>query len=280
MKLKTRLFVAFITLTIVPIIITFVVMVFVGYSKVKDIEESYHSESEGFEIILNPMKYYMGLTDESYNMLEQIAEIAPEKLEDEEYLKSVNEDLKQNYSFLLVEKTSQIVFGDQSDLVSKQMQGYYSLDKPTETTINKSKIMTFARDISFQYPNGEEGKIYVITILNDNIISIRKLFILMTNVMFGILILSIGFIAVNLYRSIAVPIAQIKEATQKIKEGNLDFEIKVNAVKEIEDLANDFVEMRERLKLQAEEKIKYDSESKELISNISHDLKTPITAVK
>lgn len=280
MKLKTRLFVAFITLTIVPIIITFVVMVFVGYSKVKDIEESYHSESEGFEIILNPMKYYMGLTDESYNMLEQIAEIAPEKLEDEEYLKSVNEDLKQNYSFLLVEKTSQIVFGDQSDLVSKQMQGYYILDKPTETTINKSKIMTFARDISFQYPNGEEGKIYVITILNDNIISIRKLFILMTNVMFGILILSIGFIAVNLYRSIAVPIAQIKEATQKIKEGNLDFEIKVNAVKEIEDLANDFVEMRERLKLQAEEKIKYDSESKELISNISHDLKTPITAVK
>ena len=38
--------------------------------------------------------------------------------------------------------------------------------------------------------------------------------------------------------------------------------------------------MRLRLKENAEEKIQYDKESKELISNISHDLKTPITAIK
>ncbi|KAB1435867.1 sensor histidine kinase [Candidatus Galacturonibacter soehngenii] len=278
MKLKTRLFVAFLTLTVVPTIITFIVMVFVGYSKVRDIEESYHSKSEGFEIIFNPIQYYMGLTDESYNVLVQIVEIAPEKLEDEEYLKEVNEDLKKNYSFLVVEKASEVIFGNKSE-VSK-MQGYYTFDESLEQSINKSKMLTFSRAISFKYPSGEEGKLYVVTYLHDNIISLRKLFVLMTNVMIGILILSIALIAVNLYRSIALPIAQIKEATQKIKEGNLDFEIKVNAVKEIEELADDFIEMRERLKFQAEEKIKYDSESKELISNISHDLKTPITAVK
>ena len=34
------------------------------------------------------------------------------------------------------------------------------------------------------------------------------------------------------------------------------------------------------LKNQAEEKEAFDRQSKELISNISHDLKTPITAVK
>ena len=38
--------------------------------------------------------------------------------------------------------------------------------------------------------------------------------------------------------------------------------------------------MRRRLKESAEEKIVLDKENKELISNISHDLKTPITAVK
>lgn len=278
MKLKTRLFVAFLTLTVVPTIITFVVMVFVGYSKVKDIEESYHRKSEGFEIIFNPIQYYMGLTDESYNVLVQIVEIAPEKLEDEEYLKEVNEDLMKNHSFLVVEKASEVIFSN--NFKTSKMQGYYTFDESLEKSINKNRMLTFAREISFNYPSGEEGKLYVVTYLNDNIISLRKLFVLMTNVMIGILILSIALIAVNLYRSIALPIAQIKEATQKIKEGNLDFEIKVNAVKEIEELADDFVEMRERLKFQAEEKIKYDSESKELISNISHDLKTPITAVK
>ncbi len=30
----------------------------------------------------------------------------------------------------------------------------------------------------------------------------------------------------------------------------------------------------------AEEKLRYDKESKELISNISHDLKTPVTTIK
>ena len=38
--------------------------------------------------------------------------------------------------------------------------------------------------------------------------------------------------------------------------------------------------MRQRLKETSEEKVQFDKESKELISNISHDLKTPITAIK
>ena len=45
-------------------------------------------------------------------------------------------------------------------------------------------------------------------------------------------------------------------------------------------MCNDFEIMRKRLKETAEEKLQYDKDNKELISNISHDLKTPITAIK
>lgn len=83
-----------------------------------------------------------------------------------------------------------------------------------------------------------------------------------------------------IYRSIASPLVKLKNATKNIKEGNLDFELEVEGDDEFAELCQDFEEMRKRLKANAEEKIVLDRENKELISNISHDLKTPITAVK
>ena len=65
-----------------------------------------------------------------------------------------------------------------------------------------------------------------------------------------------------------------------IKDGNLDFELKPEADDELGKLCQSLEEMRGRLKDSAEEKLKYDKESKELISNISHDLKTPVTTIK
>ena len=60
----------------------------------------------------------------------------------------------------------------------------------------------------------------------------------------------------------------------------MNFSVSTEGVSEIADLCQDFEDMRRRLKENAEEKVAFDRESKELISNISHDLKTPITAVK
>ena len=83
-----------------------------------------------------------------------------------------------------------------------------------------------------------------------------------------------------IYRRIAVPLVKLRKATQNIKEGNLDFVLEVEGKDEFSQLCQDFEEMRKRLKESTEEKILMDKENKELISNISHDLKTPITAVK
>ncbi len=83
-----------------------------------------------------------------------------------------------------------------------------------------------------------------------------------------------------IYRSVITPISMLKMATQNIKNGNLDFEVEVHNKDEIGELCEDFEEMRKRLKANAEEKVLSDNQNKELISNISHDLKTPLTAIK
>ena len=94
-----------------------------------------------------------------------------------------------------------------------------------------------------------------------------------------IMAMTCSFLMAWIYRSILTPIETLKKATRNIRDGNLDFEVEIGD-DEIGELCADFEEMRIRLKESTEEKVVFDSQNKELISNISHDLKTPITAVK
>lgn len=96
------------------------------------------------------------------------------------------------------------------------------------------------------------------------------------------LILVITSLILNLwiYRSVVTPLNKLKLATHNIQAGNFDFEMPNVPKNEIGDVCRDFEEMRVILKQSSEDKIRSDMEEKELIRNISHDLKTPLTAIK
>ena len=95
-----------------------------------------------------------------------------------------------------------------------------------------------------------------------------------------ILVVTAAILMLWIYAGISVPLNKLRNATHKITEGNLNFTMEVTGDDEISDLCRDFEEMRKRLLESTEQKLEYDQDSKELISNISHDLKTPLTAIK
>lgn len=95
-----------------------------------------------------------------------------------------------------------------------------------------------------------------------------------------ILVFTAAMMTAWIYRAIIDPIKKLEAAAQKIKDGNLDFEIEVKGNDEISELCQNFESMREQLKQSSEERVRNEKENRELISNISHDLKTPITAIK
>ena len=82
------------------------------------------------------------------------------------------------------------------------------------------------------------------------------------------------------YGTVMRRIGDLKKAANDIKEGRLDIEIGSKNRDEFSELYETFDDMRIKLKENAQEKLDNEAEQKRLISNIAHDLKTPITAIK
>ena len=104
---------------------------------------------------------------------------------------------------------------------------------------------------------------------------IQTLFFMVVIIVFTAMVLVIW-----LYRSIIKPLSVLRMATENIREGNLDFTVSGHSDDELGQLCLDFENMRGRLKEQIDARIKYEQDTIDLISNISHDLKTPLTAIK
>ncbi len=97
---------------------------------------------------------------------------------------------------------------------------------------------------------------------------------------FIILLLTAVVMVAWIYRGIAPQLKILKNAANNIKEGNLDFSVASNGTDEMSEVCNAFEDMRIRLINNAKDRLEDEAEQRALISNIAHDLKTPITAIK
>lgn len=95
-----------------------------------------------------------------------------------------------------------------------------------------------------------------------------------------ILILTSILISRWIHAALYEPINKLNEAMKKIREGDLTYVLETDKEGEFGELYRSYEDMRMRLKETAEEKTRQEEKNRELISNISHDLKTPITAIK
>lgn len=102
--------------------------------------------------------------------------------------------------------------------------------------------------------------------------------------MFIAILLILVFTGIMLTRWIrdgfVTPVNELNTAMRRIKEGSFEYVLETNVQGEIGDLYRNYEDMRLRLKESTEENADSERQNRELISNISHDLKTPITAIK
>lgn len=95
-----------------------------------------------------------------------------------------------------------------------------------------------------------------------------------------ILFLSVMVLRSLLHKWFIVPISRLNEAMKNIADGNFDDQIDSEYGGELGILFHNYEQMRLRLKESTQEGIESEKKNLEMISNITHDLKTPITSIQ
>lgn len=285
MKLKTRLVIAFMTIIILPVFLTSAVFCGFAQLQIRSIEKTYGITGTTYEALLNSVQVPSRITKEAYHELEKAADKDPEKLEDASYLEQFNQRLRQKGSYLLVRKDDIIVYmgedPQKTEVVIPDLPAYeeYNADSENGVYIG-GEAQVLVKQVDFVSDDKNKCSAFIVTDVTSMLPEVSQFLKDILVAVIVILVITGALLVVWIYRGIKIPLVKMQKATKNIKEGNLDFRLIPDTDDELGQLCQDFEEMRIRLKESTEEKIQYDKESKELISNISHDLKTPITAIK
>lgn len=285
MKLRTRLIISFCIIIFVPVLLAVATIWGFGRYQMKAVRQIYNIDGNAYDYFVNSFKVLSHFTKSDYEKLQKVAKNTPEKLEDRDYLEKANRALAEKYSYLLVRKGDSLIYegrDERESLLDENLPEYDSdvLQGAGSGFYIEGETQALVKQIDFLFPDSGHGSIFIVTSMERILPEIKGILFDMVISVVLILIFTAGMLTVWIYQGIINPIHKLQIAAQNIKAGNLDFTIEAAGKDEIGQLCRNFEEMRFRLKESAEEKVEGEKENKVLISNISHDLKTPITAIK
>ncbi|WP_198135852.1 sensor histidine kinase [Pontibacillus chungwhensis] len=106
--------------------------------------------------------------------------------------------------------------------------------------------------------------------------------ILLLSVGIGVLTLLLMVVIWTTYisRTVLTPLKQIYQATEEMRNGNLDYPIQYKKRDEIGRFIQGFNVMRQHVKDSFTKQKQYEDARKQLIASISHDLRTPLSSIK
>ena len=280
MKLKTRLQVTFITIILLPMVLTIIAFAVIGIY-LMNINQGYTMQELDYAMMSESMETFVNTADKAYGELLRQVQTDPARLEDKAYLKMVNDEFSRKSTYIIVRKNDGIYYTGNEEAAKRildKLPDYGEGDLSEDSGYYFDKLSKYVKQIDFTFRDGAKGSVFVVTKMNA-LIS-RELLVDMLIAIFLILIFTSVMLTQWIRKGVFHPIDELNMAMKKIKEGNYDYMLQTNARGEIGDLYRNYEDMRMRLKESVEESLQQEKQNRELISNISHDLKTPITAIK
>lgn len=154
------------------------------------------------------------------------------------------------------------------DVLKKSLDGEQAVMISDIETENKMMSVSVPVEI-----NGEiVGGVYLASSVDniDNTISSAKTSLIVFSVLIAVLI---GMLSMGISYIITAPMEEFKEAAERISKGDFKARVKVGGQKEIAQMGETMNYMAQELELLEDKRRKF-------VSDVSHELKTPMTGIK
>ncbi len=155
-------------------------------------------------------------------------------------------------------------------VINKEINNFINSNKKSEY-IKLHNNTTNTQSVLYSFRNNDK---YVFIFSNlENVSAFVKLF--KGQIIYFIFLIIIGSVLISFFiaNKVTKPIREITLKAKKIGEGKYDTEFPKNGVLEIEELSQTLEDVQNELS-------KNDELKRDLLANVSHDLKTPLTMIK
>ncbi len=214
-------------------------------------------------------------------------ETEPERFLEPEYLQQVDDFLNSFSTGLAVKKNEEFIYFSPfvASLGFKKEDfsfAEYKADPGSENLTQVSDNL-YIKAMPFDFDDESNGVLFLI---NDSTAVSQELRQFKESIIYTLILFLVIMIIINtlityyLSKQIVNPLIRLKNAALQIRKGNYNFHLHTHSKDEIGDLFQSFESARKQLQKSEETKKKFEQNRNELISNISHDLKTPITTIK
>ncbi|MFX3635993.1 MAG: sensor histidine kinase [Candidatus Pristimantibacillus sp.] len=280
MSIRFRLLLSFTSVVVVSVILFVLTAYLLSVAVTGDVRSI--SSFYNIHYALHP------LSEEEENLfidMKYLAKHDPEKLKDQLLLAEYDYQLKMVQAGLVVRENNKIIYAAPTlkdvDLTSI-MPAYDMGNNSIRNTMNAgSRFFSYAKfDFYFSPETGEKGSVFVIRERSPFAEVVRTLLPILISVFIAILLLT-GFLLYRyVTRTIIHPLDKLRQSAEHIKDGDLTFELQATSRDEVGQLVQTFDQMRQQLFDSIQLQLHYEENRKQLLSNISHDLRTPITTIK